>query len=149
MRVENVSSSSRSRPRIGGIRQEPSKRESERGRRERGRDQSREREREMAANRMLSTRAKGAATTSSRLTPMARASCIAQRTARREIPQSAKLLSKPFGLTAGRPRNPRVWAKANKAEPQGENDATARSAPVGRTKIPAVRTAPCFRDDFF
>merc|ERR1711908_192395 len=56
----------------------------ERGRRERGRDQSREREREMAANRMLSTRAKGAATTSSRLTPMARASCIAQRTARRE-----------------------------------------------------------------
>ncbi|WZN59950.1 thioredoxin [Chloropicon roscoffensis] len=70
---------------------------------------------------MLSTRAKGAATTSSRLTPMARASCIAQRTARREIPQSAKLLSKPFGLTAGRPRNPRVWAKANKAEPQAES----------------------------
>merc|ERR1711871_1881946 len=92
----------------------------ERGRRERGRDQSREREREMAANRMLSTRAKGAATTSSRLTPMARASCIAQRTARREIAQSAKLLSKPFGLTAGRPRNPRVWAKANKAEPQAD-----------------------------
>merc|ERR1711871_1550670 len=116
----------------------------ERGRRERGRDQSREREREMAANRMLSTRAKGAATTSSRLTPMARASCIAQRTARREIAQSAKLLSKPFGLTAGRPRNPRVWAKANKAEPQADavtdSDWEEKAVKLNTDESPTVAT---------